>query len=506
MKSAAGVSVSLEGVSKRFGATQALQDITLEIVAGEIHALVGENGAGKSTLGKVVGGIYAADSGVLRIDGEEVPERWDPQMALHAGVTTIQQELSLVPALPVVKNVFLGIERSRFGVLRGNSYERYRELDNSVGFGIDPEIRVQNLRAADRQKVEILRALARNARLIVMDEPTSSLTQDEAERLHEIMDRLRSEGRTIIYVSHSLDEVLRWSDRITVLRDGRLIETKLASETTKKSLVEAMLDRPFDATFPVVPEVREDAPVVLELKQLSGDLPRNVSFTIRAGEIVGLAGLVGSGRSEIARLVFGADSLEAGTVLIHGEKLPRQNPSASIKAGVAMVPEDRRNLGLVLTMNLRENVTLARLSTLSRRGAVSIGAERSVARKAIEQLSIVPPRIDGDIQTLSGGNQQRVLFAKWALAAPDIIILDEPTRGIDVGAKQKIYEAIVDVAASGAAVLLISSELEEVMQLSHTVYLLSNGEVFDVVDPQEVSVDDVVRRLFGTHAEQGRES
>lgn len=490
-----GISVALEGVSKRFGATQALDDINLRIGEGQIHALVGENGAGKSTLGKIIGGIYIPDRGEFLLDGEPVG-KWDPPAALAAGIATIQQELSLVPRRSVAENVFLGIERSRMGVLSGIQRERYEELESEVGFGIPPEAEVGSLRLADQQKVEVLRALARRARMIVMDEPTSSLTKDESDRLHEIMDRLRSEGRTIVYVSHFLEDVLEVADTVTIMRDGIITRTGPSSEETKQSLIEGMLGRTFEATFPEVPPVADQAPVVLEAEGLTGEIPKDVSFQIREGEIVALAGLVGSGRTEVARLIFGADAAQSGTIRLDGEEIPRLRPRVAIDQGIVMLPEDRRHLGLVMTQNVRENISLPRLRTFSQGGRVSRAEERAAVRGAIDRLNIVPPNPEGELQFYSGGNQQKSLFGKWTLHKPRVILLDEPTRGVDIGAKRSIYDAVADTAAGGSAVLLISSELEEVVRLSHRILLMSEGRIIGEMDSERASVSEVLRHLF----------
>lgn len=492
-----GASVSLRGVNKRFGATQALADIDLDITAGQIHALVGENGAGKSTLGKIVGGVYTADQGTLHID-ETAVGRWDPTTALHAGIATIQQELSLVPALSVAKNVFLGMEPARYGLLTGSLPQRYDELDRQVGFGLDPDVAVRDLRLADQQKVEVMRAIARDARLIVMDEPTSSLTQDEALLLHQIMDRLRSEGRTILYVSHFLDEVLEWADQVTVMRDGAIIRTAPTAEETKASLVQGMLGRPLELAFPPLPPVPDQAPVVLETHGLSGTVPTDITIEVRAGEIVGLAGLVGSGRTELVRMLFGADPVTGGEFKLNGDPVSHLDPVAAVAAGIVMLPEDRRGQGLVMTQNLRENITLPQLTSFAARGQISRRSERQATTEAIERLDIVPAHTEGAVEFFSGGNQQKALFAKWTLRPPAVLLLDEPTRGVDVGAKFKIYEAIIEEAARGAAVVLISSELEEVVELSHRIYLISEGRVIDQVTPASHTADDILKRLFGT--------
>ncbi len=488
--------VELEHVSKRFGSTQALADVSLAIGRGEVHALVGENGAGKSTLGRIIGGVVAPDRGRLHIAGV-TSSGWTTRQALAAGVATIQQELSLVPDLSVAENVFLGVEPRRLGFLRGGLRRRFLELQSAAGFSLDPERSVRSLRIADRQKVEILRALARDARVIVMDEPTSSLAADETAQLHEVIQRLRQEGRTVIYITHFLDAVLEQCDRVTVLRDGRLVRTAPTSAETQESLVEAMLGRTLEVTFPELPPPPSPSvEPVLELRDVrSGSAVLGVSLEVRPGEIVGLAGLLGSGRTELARVIFGADPLEGGQILVGGRP-HRPSPRRSLRSRLVMIPEDRRQQGLVLTQPVASNISLPHLGAFSRAGFVSLSREQRVVASLIDRFNVHPRRPGQEVWTLSGGNQQKVLFAKWMVQDPRVVLLDEPTRGVDVGAKQEIYRLIVDLAASGAAVLLISSELEEVMGLSHRVYLLHEGRVLGQVDPHRVSVDDVLRTLL----------
>lgn len=496
-----GAEVTLRGVNKRFGATQALADVDLTIERGRIHALVGENGAGKSTLGKIVGGIYVPDSGAIEVDGVTVAGRWNTARARSWGLVTIQQELSLVPYLTVAQNVFLGLEETRLGVLRRTLHRRYRVLDERLGFGLDPDVLVADLRIADQQKVEIMRAVASDARLVVMDEPTSSLTRDEADLLHAIVAQLKDEGRTIVYVSHFLDDVLRVCDDVSVMRDGELVRTAPASELTKDQVIEAMLGRRMESAFPALPAVPTDAREVLRVEGLSGVFPKDVSFALRAGEIVGLAGLVGSGRTEVARLIAGADPILGGRVLLEGSELDALTPASTIAAGIHLVPEDRRHLGLVLLQNVRENMTMPRLRAFSRFGLVRRSAERAAVREAIADLGIVPGDPDGDVAYFSGGNQQKVLFAKWTMELPRVLILDEPTRGVDVGAKRRIYDAIADVASRGTAILLVSSELEELLALSHRLVLMTVGRVVGELEATDTDVDTVLRRLFESQSE-----
>jgi ribose transport system ATP-binding protein len=493
-----GVTVAASHLAKRFGATQALADVSVEFLPGEVHALVGENGAGKSTLGKILAGLYRADEGDVVVDAEPVG-RWDATRAQQRGIVLIAQELSLVPERTVAENVFLGREPRRYGVLRPGLHDRFGELEERCGFGLDPRVRVGSLRIADQQKVEIMRALARDAQVIVMDEPTSTLTADEAAKLHDVIDWLRREDRTVIYVTHFLDAVLAHCDRVTIMRDGRLVRTAPVSEESKGSLVEGMLGRALDTTFPERPPApAADVEPLLELTDVhSGDTVRGVSLTVWPGEIVGLAGLVGSGRSEIARLVFGADPVDAGQVIVDGAEVRRGSPRRSVRDRVVLIPEDRRSQGLVMARSLAENVTLPHLHRFSRRGVLTRGRARAQAAELVERLNVQPPRLDADVAGFSGGNQQKVLFAKWLLGEPRVIVLDEPTRGVDIGSKQRIYELIVELARGGAAVLLISSELEEVMELSHRVYLIRDGTAIGELDPREATVDDVLYRLFG---------
>ncbi|HKZ92157.1 MAG TPA: sugar ABC transporter ATP-binding protein, partial [Candidatus Limnocylindrales bacterium] len=495
--------VRLRGVSKRFGATQALAAVDLDILAGETHALVGQNGAGKSTLGKIIGGIYARDEGTFEAFGSPVGQ-WSPRMALQRGIAMIQQELSLVPELSVAQNVFLGIERHRFALFSGSILERFEELNARPRFRLDPRVRIRDLRVADRQKVEILRALSRDARLIVMDEPSSALSIDEADHLHEVVAWLRDDGRTVVYVSHFLDEVLKACERVTVMRDGRIIRTTRTSEETRDSLVSGMLGRSMALTFPTSPQRDEGHQVAaLRVDHLSArPSVLDVSLEVRAGEIVGIAGLVGSGRSEVLRSIFGADASDGGSVVLGDAAYVHRSPHLSVELGLGMIPEDRRGQGLITGMSVRANVGLANLSPFVRSGLLSRAAERSAVTRLMGQLDIVPRRTESSVATFSGGNQQKILFAKWLNARPQVLMLDEPTRGVDIGAKRNIYDLIVGLAGEGIGILLVSSELEEVMELASRVYLMHEGRTFETVHPATTTLDDVLVRLFALQDEQ----
>jgi simple sugar transport system ATP-binding protein/ribose transport system ATP-binding protein len=489
--------IRAENISKRFGATQALDNVSIELIKGEVHAFAGENGAGKSTLGKIISGLYSPDSGELFLD-DQLITKWGTAKAQKSGVVLIAQELSLVPKLSVAENVFLGVESHRLGVLSGNTKDRFNALEATTNFGINPNAQVDSLRLADRQKVEILRALAREARVIIMDEPTSSLTSDEVEKLHAAIRVLTAQGRTIIYITHFLESLLETSDRVTILRDGRLVKTSETRSETKKSLVESMLGRSIDATFPArSTKPKESIVPRLQVSGLCGENgTKNVSFDINAGEIVGLAGLVGSGRTEIARLIFGADPISSGKVTLDGIEITNFSPNQSVKSGIVLIPEDRRSQGLVLVRSVKENVVLPHLNLVSKVGVINALKEIEIVKRFVQKVKVTPPRIKLPVMDFSGGNQQKILLAKWIMGNPAVVIFDEPTRGVDIGAKVHIYETIAKLAQDGAAILLISSEHEEVMALCHRVHLVRDGGLIGEMDPLHHSVDDVLLKLF----------
>lgn len=491
------LAVRVEAVAKSFGGTRILNDIHIDFRAGEVHALVGENGAGKSSVGKIIGGYYSADEGAVFVFGEKV-NRYSPREALSRGIAMIHQELQLVPGLTVVQNVFLGQESNRAGLLVGGDLARFSALEKTCDFGLDPHARVADLRIADRQKVEIMRAIARDARVIIMDEPTSSLTEDEAQRLHQLIARLKSRGVTVIYVSHFLDHILAHCDRVTIMRDGNVVRSADIAGETKQSLVDSMLGKASEIIWPALPARPADETMpVAELRNVHTRTGlHDISMTIRPGEIVGLIGLVGSGRTEVARALFGADEIVAGDYFIAGQAQERFSVPTAVQQGIALVPEDRRKQGLVLTQTTRPNVSLATLDRINRFGFLRTGLERRRVDDMIRHFGIVPATTDGDVAFYSGGNQQKVLLSKWAVARPRLLILDEPSRGVDIGARQRIHEFIVDMAREGAAVLLISSELEEVINLSHRGYLMSEGRIFAEEDCRALTVETALKRIF----------
>jgi rhamnose transport system ATP-binding protein len=490
--------VELRGVVKRFGATTAVDGFDLEIQAGSVHALVGENGAGKSTLGKILAGAHVPDAGELLLDGEPVTFR-SPRQALERGVTIIAQELSLVPTRDVVDNVYLGLEDRRGPVLdRRRMRQRLSALVAETGIDVPAEATVGALSIAEQQKVEILRALARDARLIVMDEPSARLSAGEVDALHAVVRALAEQGTTVVYVSHFLEEVLSLADTVTVMRDGRLVKTGAASAENADSLIVSMVGRTLAATFPERRPVEPDAAEMLRVEGFTrAGAFRDVSFVVRAGEIVGLAGLVGSGRSEVARAVFGVDVRDAGRVFVGGREIPAGDVRRMIVAGVAMIPESRQEQGLLLVRPVRENVSLPYLRLLSRLGVTRRRTEKARTRAVADAVDVRRASDEQPVASLSGGNQQKVLFARWLLEQPRILIADEPTRGVDVAAKRAIYELLARLVADGVGVLLISSELEEVLGLAHRILVMREGAPVAELSGEEATEHAVVEAAFG---------
>ena len=489
--------IELERVSKAFGATQAVRDLSLKIARGAVHAIVGENGAGKSTVGKIVAGVHRPDRGSVLLDGEPVAFR-SPRDALAHGITVVAQELSLVPGRSVIDNVFLGDEPSWTGVVRTRlQRQRFGTLVERTGIDVPGEALVADLPVAEQQKVEILRALGRRADLIVMDEPTARLSTDEAGTLLSIVSRLSQDGTTVILVSHFLDQVLEVADTVSVMRDGTLVSSRPAASETERSLVEAMIGRSIDTNFPAKARPPPDAPVVLDVRDMrrAGDLPA-VSFQVRAGEIVGLAGLVGSGRSEILRAVYGADPRAGGEVLVCGRSIRRRSTRGAICAGVGLIPESRKDQGLLLSRSIRDNVTLPHLGRLSRIGCVRPGQEAQAAAEAAAGVDIRSVSIEQSVLELSGGNQQKSLFARWFLDSRRLLLADEPTRGVDIGAKRAIYDLIAGAAAAGLAVLFVSSELDEVIGLAHRVLVVRDQAIVAELEGEQLTESRILEAAF----------
>ena len=501
-----GAHVELKDIGKSFGGTRALEGVSLTIVRGSIHALVGENGAGKSTLGKIIAGAHAPDTGQIRLAGEPVRFH-SPRDAINAGVNLIAQELSIMGSLTVEQNVFLGVEPSQAGFQnRRELRRRYNELAASVGFELDGGGNAGTLRTADKQKVEILCALCRNAELIVMDEPTAALSRPDVDALHGVIRQLAANGTTVVLVSHFLGEVLELADEVTILRDGRLVQTVPAAGQTEESLMAAMLGRSLDATFPAKRPAPADAKAVLSVRDLVAPGVNGVSFDLHAGEILGLAGLVGAGRTEVARAIYRANRVQSGSVTVSAGDRTGVNvtgtPRTAMRAGVLMIPESRKEQGLLLGRSIRENVSLSTLAQVSRFGLVQPGPERRTVR---EMLSRVDARGGGKggqsapASSLSGGNQQKLLFARSLLSDPTVLIADEPTRGVDVGAKRAIYELLTVLTADGLGILLISSDVEEILGLAHRVLVMRGGRVVTELTGENATEAAILGAAFGAN-------
>jgi simple sugar transport system ATP-binding protein/ribose transport system ATP-binding protein len=499
--------VEIRGISKHFGGVTALKNIHLTIERGTVHGLVGENGAGKSTLGKIISGIIRPDpdGGEILVNNRPV-HYTSPHAALLDGITMISQEVALAPRLNVLKNVYLGIESRRGGFLVDNkaTCRRFDDLLAKSGFGLPADAPVLSLNFSELKQVEILKAMARNAKLIVMDEPTAALPDDEADRLLEIIRQLRTDGATIIFVSHFLEEVLSVADTVSVLRDGELIQTTPASGQTPDTLVMAMLGRAMSLTFPPKHYPKPDAPAVFSVKNLSkrGSF-EDISFNIQAGEIVGLAGLVGSGRSAVARTIFGAERRDKGEVEVDGIPVKVESPADAIKTGIALLPESRKTHGLLMNFTLAPNITLPHLNTVSKGPVIQNKHELDETGQLLRQLDVRPPQPQARVNNLSGGNQQKVLFGKWLFRPPRLLIADEPTHGVDVGAKRAIYQLITQLAAQGMSILVISSELEEILGLAHRVLVMRQGRLVAEFkeNPAEnllLSEDAIMHAAFAT--------
>ncbi|MEZ4671623.1 MAG: sugar ABC transporter ATP-binding protein [Anaerolineae bacterium] len=488
-------------ISKRFYAVQALENVSVMVKRGEIHALVGENGAGKSTLGKIISGIIRPDSGQLLVGGRAVSFS-APRDALVNSITTISQEISLSGKQTVLQNILLGQEVSRAGILNfGAMQARFEEVRALSGFNIDPNRRVDSLRMADQKKVEVMQAIARNARLIIMDEPTAMLSDEETSTFLKIVRQLKSMGLTIIYVSHFLREVLDLADTVTVMRNGQVVRTAPTKDETLDSLVTAMLGKTMAQMYPPKHPPPSDNPIVFKVERLSSAVFDNINLEIRAGEIVGLAGLVGSGRSRLARTLFGAEAVTGGSVTVHGKPVALRSVGEAIRNGIYMLPESRKEQGLLLKQSVQLNMTLPHLSDVTGIGGV-INTRAELGRIAgmIKSLDIRTGSAATRLNNLSGGNQQKVLFGKWLFKRPHILIIDEPTRGIDVGAKQAIYNLIATLAQEGMAILMVSSEIEEILGLSHRVLVMRLGRIVAELPSsgQDMTETNIMSAAFGT--------
>lgn len=494
--------LQMRNVNKSFPGVHALKGVDLDVAAGDVLALLGENGAGKSTLIKVLGGAHHPDSGTICINGRPVTIG-SPQDSQRAGIGIIYQEFNLVPAMTVRENIFLGQEPGRFSFIpASHENQRAQELFARIGVSLDPDAHVRDLTVAQQQIVEVAKALSLNSRIIVMDEPSAALSPREVQGLFAIVEELKSQGIGIVYVSHRLDEIFTICNRVTVLRDGAYIDTKPIEELTRDTLIELMVGRRLENEFPARPQsiqvtgsaVGDSTRTGLKVQGLAGGPKvQDVTFNVNRGEIVALTGLVGAGRTETARLIFGADRRDAGSITLDGNELQIRSPRDAIAAGICLLTEDRKGQGLVLNRSVVENFGLPNLAGFSRGGLIQQKRERSAFQKYVDQLQIKVSGPDQRAGNLSGGNQQKVVLAKWLQRNAEVIIFDEPTRGIDVGAKYEIYLLMYRLLEQGKAILMISSELPEVLGMADRIVVLHEGRVTgEITDVQSATQESIM--------------
>lgn len=486
--------VTMRGIEKRFPGVHALKAACLELDTGEVHALMGENGAGKSTLMKILSGVYLKDAGSVKLVGGDVEFR-NPRAAQEAGICIIHQELSLMNDLTVAQNIFIGREpRLSFGRLDEAALNHgAKEIFKLMNLAIDPRAIVGSLTIAKQQMVEIAKALSYRSNVLVMDEPTAALNDTEIADLFIIIEKLKKEGVGIIYISHKMDELKRIADRVTVMRDGETIGTVDAQTTSTDQIISMMVGRELINESVNIPDL-SDAPTVLEVQKLCrGREIRDVSFSLKKGEILGFAGLMGAGRTEVARAIFGADKIDSGTIKIHGETVSIKSPTDAVDAGIGYLSEDRKHFGIATGMDVRANIAMASLKRFtSKLGVLNESAMRDVASEYIEKLDIRTPSDRQELRFLSGGNQQKVVIGKWLLRNSEVLIFDEPTRGIDVGAKAEIYKLLNQLAELGRSIIVISSELPEVIRLSHRIAVMCEGRITGILPGGTSSQTDIM--------------
>lgn len=501
MNESAEYRVELLHIGKSFGGVPALKDVSLRAKRGEIHALLGENGAGKSTLMKVLSGAHQKDAGSIRIDGQPVTIN-NPDDSKRLGIGIIYQEFSLVPALSVADNIYLDhLNRGGFWVRSKALNRQAQALLTGLGFAIDPRALVANLSVAHQQVVEIAKALSATVNVLILDEPTAVLAPEETRRLFAVLHNLKQQGVTIIYISHRLEEIFQIADRITVIKDGASVKTVGTNAIDQDALIRLMIGRTVDTLFEKRPAPLGDE--LLRVENLSNNHLHAISFSLRAGEVLGITGLVGSGRTELLRAIFGADPSQAGSrVFVGGQRVSTNSPGDGVRAGMGFLSEDRKRNGVILPMSIRENMTLANLPRVSNRlGFIDRQAERSLSDSLIQQLAIRTADPDNPVATLSGGNQQKVAFAKWLTRRGKLMLIDEPTRGVDVGAKTEIYKIINQLTHEGYGILVVSSEMIEVMGLSDRILVMREGHLQGEVLKPDFSEENLLRLSIGQRAD-----
>ena len=489
--------LEMRNISKSFPGVRALDDVTFCCERGEVHALVGENGAGKSTMMKVLSGAYKPNQGQIIIDGKVVDIE-NPRHAQDLGISIIYQEFNLIPYMDIAENIFIGREPIiSAGIIDFElMYQKSKELLDQIGINLDLKKWVMELSVAEQQIIEICKAIAFKAKIVVMDEPSSALSEEETGRLYNIIRKLKAQGITVIYISHRLKEIFEIADSVTVLRDGKLVSNDDIKNINQNALVRNMVGRVLDILFPE--KGKGGRGNLLEVKKLSRQgIIKNISLDIQKGEIVGLAGLIGSGRTEVARAIFGVDALDEGEIYLNGKKIRINTPKDAVSNGIGLVPEDRKRQGLVLCLTVRNNIVLSVLERIKRFWFTNVKKEREISNDQVSKLNIKTPSLESDVEHLSGGNQQKVVLSKWLAVNPKLIIFDEPTRGIDVGAKAEIHKLMRQLADNGAGVLMISSELPEILGMSDRVYVMCEGAISAQFSGNQLTEEAIMRAAVG---------
>ncbi|MER1986519.1 MAG: sugar ABC transporter ATP-binding protein [Solibacillus sp.] len=485
--------LEMKSISKGFPGVQALSNVSIDLHHGEVLALVGENGAGKSTLMKILTGIYTADEGEIYLNGELVQVE-NTKKASELGISMIHQELNLMKDLTVAENIFIGREPKKLGIFMNDRKlnQITRELFDKLSLDLNVKTKVELLTIAKQQMVEIAKALSYESKILIMDEPTTALTETEIDVLFDIIETLKKDGVGIIYISHRMDELKRITDRITIMRDGQYIATLPTKETEMNEVIRLMVGREvYIESQPILSG--EEREVVLELKNVSTNTHiRDISFALRKGEILGFAGLMGAGRTEVANAIFGVDKVKTGEVYLHGEKVTIKHPSKAVAQGIGYLTEDRKHLGLLLEMDVKINVALASMPSFNKAGFLQDKDIEETAKNYVEKLKIKTPSVHQQVRLLSGGNQQKVVISKWLYRDCDILIFDEPTRGIDVGAKGEIYKLLDDLTKEGKSIIMISSELPEVLRMSHRIAVMSEGRITGILNAEEASQEKIM--------------
>ena len=488
------VILEMKGIVKSFGPVKALKGVDFDLRAGEVHALMGENGAGKSTLMKVLTGIHDANEGTIHYNGKQVAYS-KPKEAMEDGIVIVHQELNMMNHLTVAQNIFIGREEFRHNLLidDGASIKKAKKLFDLLKLDINPTEKVGNLTVGKQQMVEIAKALSMDAKVIVFDEPTAALTESEINELFVIIDDLRAKGVGIIYISHRMDEIARITDRVTVMRDGEYVGTVNTKETTKDEFIAMMVGRTIYEDPKAASAVADDAPVVLEVKNLNaGSSVKDVSFQLRKGEILGFSGLMGAGRTEVARLLFGADKKESGTIFVNGKEVTINSPQDAIREGIGYLSEDRKRFGCIVDMTIADNTVMTNLDKYIKGGLINDGEIVKVSDEFVKQLRTKTPSSKQLVRNLSGGNQQKVVIAKWLEQNSDILIFDEPTRGIDVGAKSEIYTLMNALVAQGKSIIMISSELTEILRMSDRIVVMCEGRKTGELDISQATQERIL--------------